>query len=264
MSYPLRRVRAGSLHAAYSEVPGSGRPIILVHGNWSSRVWWEAVLRALEGRGVRVLAYDLRGRGDSEGPDNGYTMREHAEDLFAFADALGVGDFHLVGHSLGSAVAFEAALWQPARVTSLAAFGPSWIDGMPAFFNHPHQQRALATPGVLERALAPLAPSMPRDDFWRRCVAEGAKQRVVAAERNLAALTAWRPGDALGALTMPRTVITGELDVLTGGAVAKRVAEALGTELVTFAGAGHCVPMEAPERSVQALLELTTRSARAA
>lgn len=267
MTRPTLRAQAGDLSVAYSEVsaPAGAPTLFLVHGNWSSHVWWERVLDVFEARGqARVIAYDLRGRGASVGPDNGYTMREHAVDLFAFADALGVEDFHVVGHSLGSAIAMEAALWRPTRIASLAAFAPSWIDGMPLMFNNPAQQRALTAPGVLERALAPLAPSMPRDDFWRRCVAEGGRQRIVAAERNLSALSAWRPGDALRALEMPCVAVTGERDVLTGGAVARRVAEALRTELLVIPVVGHCVPMEAPERTVDILTELTQRTARAA
>lgn len=263
---PCLRVRAGDLDIAYAEVNPSagGAPLILVHGNWSSRTWWEPVLHELVGSGVRVVAYDLRGRGDTEGPDNDYAIADHAADLFAFADAIGAPEFHLAGHSLGSAVAFEAALEKPARITTLAAFAPSWIDGMPAVFNQPHQQRVFASRTILERALAPLAPSAPKDEVWERCVDAGHRQRMIAAERNLAALTAWRPGDALHALTMPRLVVTGTLDVLTGGKSAARVADALRTTLRVYDGVGHCMPLEAPARCAQDLLNLTQRERKVA
>lgn len=255
---PTRFVQAGDLDVAFAEVnPGAaGPPLLLVHGNWSSHIWWELVLRQLESSALRVVAYDLRGRGQTKGPDNDYAIADHAADLFALADALGAETFHVAGHSLGSAVAFEAALERPERIASLAAFAPSWIDGLPAVFNQPHQQQALANRAVLDRALRPLAPSAARDALWERCIDDGVLQRVVAAERNLAALTAWTPGDALQRLTMPRVVVTGTLDVLTGGHNAQRVAEALRTELVVYQGVGHCMPLEAPERCAAELLRL--------
>lgn len=256
--YPVSFVHAGDLRVAYAEVnpEAGGLPLILVHGNWSSHVWWELVLRELEGSGVRTIAYDLRGRGDTEGPDNDYRIADHAADLFAFADALGAPRFHLAGHSLGSAIAFEAALEEPARVASLAAFAPSWIDGMPAAFNQPQHQQSLKNRTVLDRALAPLAPSAPKGALWDRCVDAGLKQRVIAAERNLAALTEWSPGDSLRALTMPRAVVSGILDVLTGGSNAQRVANALYTELIVYENVGHCMPIEAPHRCAEQLRSL--------
>lgn len=259
---PCSFVRAGDLNVAYAEVNADapGLPLILVHGNWSSRAWWEPVLHELIGKGVRAVAYDLRGRGQTEGPDNDYAIADHATDLFAFADAIGAPVFHLAGHSLGTAIAFEAALQKPARLATLAAFAPSWIDGMPAVFNQPHQQRVFASRTILESALAPLAPSAPKDDVWTRCVDAGHRQRMIAAERNLAALTAWKPGDALRAVSMPRVVITGTLDVLTGGKSAQRVAEALRTELLVYEGVGHCMPLEAPARCANDLIELTSAS----
>ena len=252
---PHRTVTAGELEIAYVELnpDAPGLPLFLVHGNWSSRVWWEPVQRALGD--VRTIAYDLRGRGYTNGPDNAYRIADHAADLFALADALGTPRFHLAGHSLGTAIAFEAALEHPERIASLAAFAPSWIDGMPAFFNQPHQQHVLGNRAILAQALAPLAPTAPKDDLWERCVDEGSLQRLVAAERNLAALTEWRPGDALNVLEMPRAVVTGTLDLLTGKS-ARRVSEALRTPLVVYEGVGHCVPLEAPSRCARELRKL--------
>lgn len=255
---PTQLIAVADLRVAYAEVnpEAAGTPVMLLHGNWSSHVWWELVLRALDGHGVRAIAYDLRGRGATQGPDNEYRIADHARDLFALADALGVERFHVAGHSLGSAIAFEAALQKPARISSLAAFAPSWIDGMPAVFNQPQQQLALTDRATLERALMPLAPSAPRDALWARCVDDGVLQRVTAAERNLAALSAWRPGDALRALEMPRVVVTGTLDFLTGGENAQRVADALRTQLQVYPDVGHCMPLEAPARCADELLQL--------
>jgi pimeloyl-ACP methyl ester carboxylesterase len=71
----------------------------------------------------------------------------------------------------------------------------------------------------------------------------------------LPALTQWAPGDTVGRITVPRTVISGELDLFTGGPNATRVATALGCELVTMPKVGHGPMIEAPEEFARILWE---------
>jgi pimeloyl-ACP methyl ester carboxylesterase len=68
--------------------------------------------------GCRGIACDLCGRGRTTGPDSDYSMPSLAADLRAFIETLGLEAPHLVGHSLGSAVAMEYALQHPAQVCS--------------------------------------------------------------------------------------------------------------------------------------------------
>ena len=105
-------IRAGALTVHYIE-RGSGTPVVLVHGNWATCSWWQPVLGRLPD-GWHGLACDLRRRGRTTGPDSDYGIPSLAGDLLAFTEALGLDPAHLVGHSLGSAVAMQFALDQPA------------------------------------------------------------------------------------------------------------------------------------------------------
>jgi pimeloyl-ACP methyl ester carboxylesterase len=67
----------------------------------------------------RVLALDLRGRGESDQPAEGYGFAYHARDILAFADALSLPEFVLVGHSFGATVAVYLASIQPSRVRAV-------------------------------------------------------------------------------------------------------------------------------------------------
>lgn len=252
-----QRTPAGDLKVAWTEANGDapGAPLVLIHGNWSGRVWWEPVMQRLP-RHVRAIAPDLRGRGETQGPDGSYAIAALAADVVRLLDALGVDGFHIAGHSLGSAVALDAALRYPGRVRSVAVIAAAWVDGMPSLFHQPMHQRALADRTILDHALRPLAPAAPRDDLWRRCVDAGHRQRMEAALRNLDALTAWRPGDTLGEIAVPRLVLSGALDALTGGATSRRAAAALKTPLVVVPAVGHCIPLEAPDRCVRELVQL--------
>ena len=101
------------------KIAGDRRPtIILIHG-WASRLdHWNPVASALA-RQHRVLRMDLRGHGGSDAPDDGYSMRQFADDVGALARAQRITNAVVVGHSMGSTVALELALRHPRIVGSL-------------------------------------------------------------------------------------------------------------------------------------------------
>jgi pimeloyl-ACP methyl ester carboxylesterase len=237
--------RAGDLETFYLEA-GAGAPVVLVHGNWGSSTWWEPVLARLP-KGRRAVAPDLRGRGRTRGPDTGYGVASLAADVLGFANALGLAEFDLVGHSLGSCVAMEMALTHPDRLRSLVVVSPGWIDGMPGAYAVPERQKQLKDdPAFLAMALRAIVPGKD-DELWARLLADAGQQRLEAALALLPALTEWKPGDTLGAIRIPRVVISGANDVFTGGPNATRVAQALGCELITMPGVAHGPMIEAPD-----------------
>lgn len=246
-------VHAKDLHIHYLD-QGAGTPIVFVHGNWATAGWWEPVLARLPA-GYRGLAYDLRGRGQTRGPGHEYSLPELAADLLGFADALGLQRFHLVGHSLGSAVAMQFGLEHGQRLLSLTALAPAWVDGMPAAYNAPDGQKALkANKTYFAGALKMMAPKAPEDALWTRLVEEGFQQDEAATLRNLPALLDWKPGDSLRAISAPKLVISGEQDPLCGGPNAARAAQALGARQVVIPGVGHSPNLEAPDEFVRVMI----------
>jgi pimeloyl-ACP methyl ester carboxylesterase len=245
-------IAAGDLDVFWKESAPGGTPVVMIHGNWGTSSWWEPTLARVPA-GLRGIALDLRGRGRTRGPDSSYAIASLAEDLASFARALELPRVHVVGHSLGSAVAMQLALDHPELVRSLVVVAPAWVDGMPAVFHDAAHQRTLASREVLGRALRPLAPAVAIDAFWERLIDEGHTQRIEAAIANLDAVTAWSPGDRLRTIAAPKLVISGALDALTGPATALRAAAALGAEHVVLPGVGHCIPIEAPDAFTDAL-----------
>ena len=246
-------VKAGDLNVHYIE-QGEGEPVLLVHGNWVTNSTWLPVLERLPA-GLRGIAPDVRGRGKTEGPHSGYTIPELAADLRAFADSLGLDRFHLAGHSLGSAITMQFALESPERLLTHTVVSPAWVDGMPEAANVPAAQQTLKdNKQVFTVALKAMMPALPEGDLWQRLVDEGHGQRIEATLANLPALLNWRPGDRLREIGVPTLVISGELDAYTGGANARRAAEALGAEQVVIPGVGHSPNVEAPDRFVELLL----------
>lgn len=102
---------------------GSGPDLVLVHGFGGSHAVWGAIQDRLAGS-ARVHAVDLPGHADSLDYPGAGPAKVAASAILETMDALGVGPFHLAGHSLGGAVATLVALTAPDRVLSLALFAP--------------------------------------------------------------------------------------------------------------------------------------------
>ena len=110
----------------YYEVYGEGPPVVLIHGLAGDSSAWQAQIARLE-LDYRVIALDNRGAGRSSAPDYPYTTRHFADDTVGLLDVLGVTEpTHLIGRSMGGAIAQEIALGYPDRVRSMiitASFG---------------------------------------------------------------------------------------------------------------------------------------------
>jgi pimeloyl-ACP methyl ester carboxylesterase len=110
----------------YFEEYGQGPPVLLIHGLAGDCSAWNAQIERLE-RSYRVIAFDNRGAGRSSAPDYPYTTRHFADDTVGLLDALGISEpAHIIGRSMGGAIAQEIALAYPHRTRSLiitASFG---------------------------------------------------------------------------------------------------------------------------------------------
>jgi len=100
---------------------GDGPPVLLLHGFPDSSHVWRHQVPALVSAGLRVIAPDLRGFGESDRPDgvDDYRMRHIVADVVALLDGLGIEKVRVVGHDFGAAVAWIFAASFPARVERL-------------------------------------------------------------------------------------------------------------------------------------------------
>ena len=98
---------------------GSGPAVLLLHGFPHTKELWRAVEALLVAAGLRVVAPDLRGLGDTEPGDGRYDARHLALDQVGLLDALSLRTAHVVGFDLGAAPAFALAASNPGRVESL-------------------------------------------------------------------------------------------------------------------------------------------------
>jgi pimeloyl-ACP methyl ester carboxylesterase len=230
---------------------GAGAPVLLVPG-FGSDVRMFARLEPELAQAFRVRALHPRGVGRSDAlPAAGFGVRDHALDVAALADP----PAHLVGASLGAAIALELALAQPERVRSLVLVTP-FLEAGPRLLSVVSlwaRLRAEASPELLAEALLPwlfgpaLLGDAPRRAAAARALAQGAGcSSAESLARSAAGLAAWSGSRArdVSALRVPTLVVGGGDDLLTPDAAA--VARAIpGAELALLPGAAHAVLLEA-------------------
>ncbi len=134
---------------------GSGpAPFVLVHGWKQSHRLWDLTIAELASR-HRVVAFDLRGMGESDKPNSRYDFDELAGDLEFVLETLELTDVTLVGWSLGCTVALQHMARGSVRVARLVLVnGPVRLTQAPDF---PHAM----TERALEQYLQDLAGSWP-------------------------------------------------------------------------------------------------------
>ena len=116
----MPRVALDGITLAVKEWPGpaKGSAIVCIHGLTANHTCWASMADALSPR-HRLIAYDLRGRGESDKPDKGYSLELHGEDLGRLLDHFKLKTAVVMGHSLGAHIALRFAAEHPARVSKL-------------------------------------------------------------------------------------------------------------------------------------------------
>jgi pimeloyl-ACP methyl ester carboxylesterase len=114
---------------------GSGPALVLVHGFGGAKEDFSDQIDDLA-RDHRVVALDLRGHGESDGPEDParYSLDRFAADLGNVLDALGIDACRLLGHSMGGMIVRRFVLASPHRVDALVLMDTS--PGAPPGLDH--------------------------------------------------------------------------------------------------------------------------------
>ncbi len=241
-----------------------GRPtIVFIHGGGMDRTVWALQTRYFAYHGRNVLALDLPGHGRSAGPPLA-TVAEMADWVMAVLDALDVRQAALVGHSMGSLVAFDGAARYPKRCTALALLGitiPMPVTGMllDAAERDDHASFDMVTLWGHSRNGQIGANRAP--GLWMTGGALSVLERCAPGLHfaTFVAANDYRPDlDAVaGAIACPTLMLLGERDAMTPAKAARPLAEAIpGARTVTLAGCGHMMMAEQPDEVLDALISI--------
>ena len=233
--------------------PGGGA-VVFLHGFTDSWRSYESVLPNLP-KFIRAFALSQRGHGDADRPETGYRPQDFARDVADFLDAHELERAVLVGHSMGGSVAQRFAIDHPERLAGLILVGARacW-----------HDQPDVAA--LIEHVMS-MSPSEPVDpqfarDFQQSTLAQpvppGWLDMAVAESLKLPART-WQAvcaqgiqqANLTGLLTGIRArtlLLCGELDTLARDGQQALLEGIKDAELKWYAGTGHALHWEEPER----------------
>ncbi len=237
---------------------GSGNPLMLLHGFGMDARTWAGQVRALEHR-CRVLVPDLPGFGPG-GLEVG--QASPSEELFQLLEAKRVGPVHLVGLSLGGAVAVDFALAHPAAIRSLVLIDPLLLGerlGIESWPSCVERAKQGDVPGARQAWLGsePFARVLANPET--RTIARQMVEDYKGGHWRGTFKMVWRqpaPRPLLSTVQCPALVLVGERDLPSFQAMAKIYAANLpAARLEELAGVGHLAPLEAPERVNRLLLD---------
>jgi pimeloyl-ACP methyl ester carboxylesterase len=240
--------------------------LLLICGTTQHHATWGPLVAGLAEH-YDVISYNHRGIGDSQRGGGPLTCASLAADAAAVLVALDVPSAHVLGWSLGSAVAQELALAAASRVDSLVLWG-TWpaLDGFQACglaaLRHPWTTGDVSV-GLATLGLA-FSPELLNAPEFGLVMAQqlpylpSTKTQVSAVGEQWAAIIAHNSADRLAGITAPTLVIGGEQDLLTPVWQCRRVAELIpGAMLKVFTGPGssHAVGLERPEEFLAEVLK---------
>jgi pimeloyl-ACP methyl ester carboxylesterase len=253
-------------------------PILLIMGSGASMEWWEdAFCARLQAGGRFVVRYDHRDTGESVSYEPGappYSSSDLVADAVGVVTALELERAHLVGMSMGGAIAQLAGLDHGDRVASLTLISTSAMGpGLPGMADRLGPVFAQPRPDIddrealldylidYSRALASEAQPFDADGtraLWERALARAANVESMLGNHDLAE---GGPGwhERLGEIAVPTLVIHGDDDPFMPLAHGEALADAIpGARLLVLEGTGHELPRRTWDVVVPSVLAHTT------
>jgi len=261
----MPRVPVRDIEMNYLE-EGSGYPLILIHGLNGDSTAWVLVMPELS-KHYRTVALDVRGHGGTSKPDQPYSIKGFSEDLYEFMNQLKIPQAHILGLSMGGAIAQQFTLDHPEMIRSLVLVSTfSYVDeiasqvlirlreilkerGYPAFFDE--VIRVAFTPQFIAANPGP--------------VAELKEKRVrinspVAIGRATDACMAFNLKKEISKISLPTLIVSGREDVFTPLHLAEQIHRSIkGSEWKVLEGVGHNLYIEKATELARVTLEFLKR-----
>ncbi len=242
-------VDADGLRLHHLEYGESGPPIVIVPGITSPAATWEFISVPLS-REHRVIALDIRGRGMSDKPSEGFSLIDYAGDVAAVVSELGLERPILIGHSMGARIAAAVRVLHPEAAGPLVLADPpltgpgrgTYPMSLEAFMD----QLAAARSGASLEVLHSYFPTLNEEQLAQRA------QWLPTCDET-AVRESWHNFHRedffqyLRQLEPPVLFLYGgDSPVVPESALPEVIATGKGVEIVQIPGAGHMIPWDNP------------------
>jgi 3-oxoadipate enol-lactonase len=251
------RIGSIGMHHALSGDP-EGRPLVFANSLGTDLRVWDPVLRHLP-RGLRVLRYDKRGHGLSDGAAGQWRIEDLADDLAGLLDALGIRGATVCGLSVGGMIAQSLAVRRPDVVSALILCDTAAKIGTAELWDARiravrEQGIASIADGILDRWFTErFRTENPAIGLWRNMLVR------TPAEGYAATCAAIRDADlteGTRGLRVPTLALVGEADGSTPPELVRATAALIpGARFHVIPGAGHIPGVEQPEATARLITE---------
>jgi 3-oxoadipate enol-lactonase len=261
----MPEISVNDIKVNYQE-EGSGDPLVLIHGLNGDLTGWVLVAPELAKR-YRTILVDVRGHGGSAKPDRPYSIKGFSEDLDGFLKQLNIPRTHVLGLSMGGAIAQQFALDHPEKVRSLILVSTfSYVDaharqaftrlrrsldesGYPAFFDE--VIRLAFTPRYIAANPGPIAELKEKRVRINSPTAIG---------RATDALMAFDLRKEISRISIPTLIVSGREDIFTPIHLAEEIHKSIGgSEWKILDGVGHNLYIEKGPELARVALEFLSR-----
>ncbi len=248
------------------DVSGSGPPVVLIGGGGTlDRRAWDSLVTALSPR-YTVVRYDVRGIGGSSQPSAPFS---HSNDLHALLQALKLAPAHVVGLSLGAAIAVDLALDHPESIAALVLAAP----GLSNQKDENIQAALAAADAARTHGLSVVVDAVAANPVLLAAADQDVRSQVKAIyldnsrvfDSDFAFVTFWLPTtppaeQRLASIRVATLVVIGDRDDQkireTADTLAARIP---GAEKAVLKSAGHLLNLDVPEPFNRAVLGFLAR-----
>ena len=255
MKFKEKQIRIEGNTVSYIEegVANAGT-LIFIHGFPFNKWTWKNQIDALK-EDYRVIAYDVRGHGNSDSGSAEFSITQFADDLFLFMDELRIEAAIICGLSMGGYIALNAVLKQPSRIEALVLCDTQCgadsdqarkkrmdvIDSVQKNglkqYAHDAVQKLFCEASLIER---------PDDvSFVEQIILNTPEESIVNTLKALA--TRRETCSRLHEINIPVTILVGESDQITPPEVAQKMQDLItGSSIQVIEKAGHLTNLENP------------------
>jgi len=259
-------VRVGDINIYYEDY-GKGEPLLLIAGWGTDLSCWLPQIPEFSTK-YRVIAFDNRGAGRTDAPDEPYSFRMMADDAVGLLDALGIGKAHILGMSMGGCIAQEMAIEHPERTRSLILAATTAAPGAsPMLMNTLTAWTAAMKEGVSPKTMARMQlPYVVTSKFFDQpemvalfvdaMAVNPCQPRAYACQRQTEASAAQDTRARLKRIAAPTLVLAGREDIMLPVRHSEQLAALIpGAKLVVLEGGAHGFSLEIADKFNRAVLE---------
>ena len=243
---PIQTQVRDGVGLAYMDTGSGDPPVLFIHGWCCDRSYWRDQLLEFQGR-HRTVAVDLRGHGDSDKPDQGYTIAGFVDDVAWLTDRVGLDRPIIVGHSMGGLIGLNLVRKHPDLARGLVMVD-SPVVPIPDTLKSTEEAifAGLRSPAYMDVAKSFVGNFMFRadsDPTLKQSIVDGmalAPQRVMAsALQDTLSSTNMAPGP----IPLPALFVRASTSMASAGEITARYP---GLRVEEF-DAGHFLQMEKPD-----------------